>query len=557
MRQTRSILIVGSDIVDRLGINRTVSRSEMGLDIEEAASADEARSALYDREYDCALVCFDLVDGDAFDLLSTKAPRTRLARTPIIVLLRDEDPELADQLLTRGALDYLLLSELDHRVVARAIRNAIRRHSIQRELDLARSRLQELSNRDPLTGLLNRRGITPVLIEELIRGRRSGTAPLALLIDCDDFKAVNDIHGHGVGDQVLSRIAKSIVQSLRTTDAVARIGGDEFMVLLPNTRVAEGLAVGERICTTVRENPVQLEASDVRVTVSVGAARIPEDAKTPGDIASAARLALRRVKLGGKDRVVWADPSRNSSFGKPSLSGLIKKLRAGLELHSVFQPIVHLTDGRVCGYEALTRGPKGATKPEQLFALSREYDAQTDVDLQCLKRCVEASGSLPEHEVLYVNIRPSTLLETPIDRIAELCHLRPWRGRLSIDLSNQWLMGDPAKLSAVTNQLRHAEIEVGLDQVGFGRSSLEALLVLAPSVIKTDPRLVIGLASDHAKARVMERLVNVAASLGSRLVAVGLEDDADVIAARDLGVQYGQGFTIGNPVESATTPPTS
>ncbi len=118
-------------------------------------------------------------------------------------------------------------------------------------------------------------------------------------------------------------------------------------------------------------------------------------------------------------------------------------------------------------------------------------------------------------------------------------------------------MGDPAKLSAVTNQLRHAEIEVGLDQVGFGRSSLEALLVLAPSVIKTDPRLVIGLASDHAKARVMERLVNVAASLGSRLVAVGLEDDADVIAARDLGVQYGQGFTIGNPVESATTPPTS
>lgn len=181
------------------------------------------------------------------------------------------------------------------------------------QLRSANAHLQMLADVDPLTGLLNRRGLRRVLDGELLPKVRLGWDLVAIMVDCDGFKTVNDTFDHVAGDLVLKQVGERIRSAIRPGDALARVGGDEFLVLLPGARHADALRVANRIREAIARSPIPIpfRQSEVALTVSVGVAQVPRHVHETDDIVARADARLRQSKLGGKNRVTGPAISGN------------------------------------------------------------------------------------------------------------------------------------------------------------------------------------------------------------------------------------------------------
>ncbi|MBK8978583.1 MAG: diguanylate cyclase [Planctomycetes bacterium] len=414
-------------------------------------------------------------------------------------------------------------------------------------------KLEGLANRDPLTGLWNRRGLDSQLSHEIERAVRSGSWLVAVMIDLDDFKAVNDRLGHSAGDVVLKGIAERMAESLRPNDVLARIGGDEFLALLPETRIAEAMQVAERLRLAISDSPIRLSGEMVRASASLGVARVSDACVSVEEILGRTRHALARGKLGGKNRVVLSDGDEAERRGDDDASTILETVLAGRGIRAVGQTIRDLHTGEVVGHELLSRGPRGTYEnPEALFRLAIERNVLGLVDLQCFKTCVRTAGRI-QHGRMHVNLYPSTLLDTPLDGLLAMLDAAGGPERFCIEISEQQFLGDPNYLADATHELRRSGVKIAIDDVGFGRSSLESLIVLEPDLIKVDRSFVAGTSTNPAKARNLQRLIHVSQHLTGELIAEGVETERERSLLAELGVRFAQGFLWGRPAE-VTTP---
>jgi diguanylate cyclase (GGDEF)-like protein len=405
---------------------------------------------------------------------------------------------------------------------------------------------QKIANIDPLTELLNRRGLEVELSKEIRRASRTDAPLTAVLLDCDDFKRINETLGHAVGDVVLKEVATRLKDSLRPTDHVARIGGDEFLVLLPDTRMAEAMHAGERLRLAVSDNPLRLASGPVKLTASLGIERVPMSVVSIEEVLARTHLSLRHSKRTGKNRVSSRE-GKGSAPG-PSLSHVVQALRLGGSFRAVKQAIVSLSDEAVVGWEFLSRGPRGSFEmPYDFFRVALERNILTLVDLHCLRACIASSRSLPAGMSCHVNLLPSTMLSMPEERLVELFAPAGGGRGFCVEVSEQQFIGDPACLRGPVRALKNLGVQVAIDDVGFGRSSLETLIMLEPDIVKIDQRFVKGASLDRGKEQLLRRLVRVVAAMGSELIAEGIESREDLGLLRDVGVPFGQGFLWGRP----------
>lgn len=411
---------------------------------------------------------------------------------------------------------------------------------------IAELQLRELTQVDPLTGLLNRRGLADVLAVEASRAERAAAPICALLVDCDDFKSINDTLGYAAGDVALVMLTRSLVQTLRPSDRVARIGGDEFLVLLPDTRLVEAALVAERVRHAVAEHPVETPQGKTSLSVSVSVVPVEPGAAQLEALVVAGRDALQESKMLGKNRVTLAS-RRGPGAAELEDPGHVGRLVHGAEVISVVrQPIVRLATGEVVGHELLARGPIGPLfYPQDFFRRASADGVLVALDLKCLRAALADAAGLQGW--VHVNLYPATLRETPIEHILRLFPGGSARRRYCIELSEQQLFGDPSFIRDAVARLREASVRLAIDDVGFGRTSLEGLVLLEPDVAKLDRRWVGGAAHDRARLRTLKRLCEVARALGATIVAEGIESDDDLRALMDLGVELGQGFLWGNP----------
>lgn len=199
-----------------------------------------------------------------------------------------------------GAADYLVKGEITPRMLERSIRYSLKLGAAMREL-------RRLATRDALTNLLNRRAFDALLTEEVDRARRLGRPLTLAVLDLDHFKAVNDTYGHPAGDLVLTAVARVLEAGVRTIDRVARIGGEEFAVLLMETVAADGYGVACRLVEAVRSRPVVLaDGRELGISLSAGVAELPSADGTESALLDAADRALYQAKRGGRDRAVLA-----------------------------------------------------------------------------------------------------------------------------------------------------------------------------------------------------------------------------------------------------------
>jgi len=418
------------------------------------------------------------------------------------------------------------------------------------ELEAANQRLTSISTLDPLTDLLNRRGLEAALTEEIERSRRNSSQVVCVLLDLDDFKRVNDTLGYAVGDAVLRQVSERIRQATRTTDRIGRIGGDEFLLLLPDIRVAEGMLVAEKLRLSLASSPLVIDMESTRLTASFSAVPVPYDTCSIEELLAISQAAIRMSKKKGKNRVTsFESPSSVPPNATSSQLDIHKVASDPDMIRTVSQKILNLKSGQTVGYELLARGPKGPFEsPVDLFRLARENHLLSLLDLNCLRACIEGSRKLLQGFRYHLNLCPSTLLDTPVERLMDLFPgTRQDRSSFCLELSEQQFIGDPIHFRDHVLALKDAGIRIALDDMGFGRSSVEALIVLEPEIVKIDRRYIHMASENPGKERSLRRLVQVLKALGVDIVAEGIETEEDLELLKEMGVEYGQGYLWGRP----------
>lgn len=417
----------------------------------------------------------------------------------------------------------------------------------------ANAGLERLASIDPLTGLLNRRGLEAALARECGRTGRSGEPIAALLIDCDDFKRVNDRAGQSVGDLVLQQVSRRLADSLRPGDHLGRIGGDEFLVLLPGTGSAEAFRVAQRLRLAVAGEPLRVPPGPVGVTVSLGLALLSDGEASLEDVLERTAGSLRRSKRRGKNRSSGA--ASDAEPHEDELADLLDERRAGSALHVERRPLVRLSDETVCAWELQPRrAPGDFARRSQFLRLALELDVLRRVDLQCLDACAREAGLMPGGVRCHIAVHPSTVLESSFERLMEALAPHSDVTRYCLEISEQELVGDPAALLERRRSLREAGILLAIGDVGCGRSSLENLIVLEPDLVKLEPDFARRSARGSDRSRALGRMIRLVAALGCELVVDGIATRADLDALRARGVLYGQGGLWGRAAATACAP---
>jgi diguanylate cyclase (GGDEF)-like protein len=431
--------------------------------------------------------------------------------------------------------------------VAREPSMAKRKIRLTEELDRlkrANEKLESLVKTDALTELLNRRGLENVLVREMEYARRNKSDLLALIIDLDDFKNVNDSRGHFIGDLVLMHVAGILKNSFRSIDWIGRVGGDEFLVLLPSTSLKSGAQVAERVRQHLCQKTFASSDGDIRQTASFGLVSLPASISSIEEVLELTKISLKNSKMRGKNCI-----SLDAGLASPSpFENQLPELM-NADLYRVDgQPIIRFRDQQIVGFEMLTRGPcESLCRPADLFRASENHNILTTVDLNCFKAAIRKSMHLPEGAVCHVNLFPSTLVEVESRTILSLLTDLGPPARFCIELSEKFIKSNPEYLEEPLTFLRTQGVKLALDDVGFGHTCLESLFMLHPDYVKLDGNITRGIAGDKTKQRTIRSLVRLAQMIDAKTIAEEIENEADCSKAHELGVAWGQGWFLGAP----------
>ena len=418
-------------------------------------------------------------------------------------------------------------------------------HQLTESLQQANAKLDRLSTVDPLTSALNRRGLDAVLRTELARAKRMDVTVAALLIDCDDFKLVNDVHGHAVGDQVLAAISQRAAVSLRGTDYLSRVGGDEFVALLPDCTDAQAHCIAERIRLGVSSLPIKVAGSPLHLTVSIGLALLPPETRTVDHVIALTQLALRKAKHAGKNQV--ASPSTEAIPTAATAQAELADIISGKELHVMVQPIVNVNDGQWVGYEMFVRGPVGALQtPLALLDAATQHQLSAPIDICCLQSCVKSAESLQAAGRIHINLLPSTLYTSSAQLAQVFATTNPGQD-YCVELSEASFAGSSTNLTSALATLRQHNVAIAIDHVGAGSGTVDLLLHMEPDFIKLAPTVTHGIHAAQHKQALLKRIISVARALGAKTIATGIESHEDAALLRQHGVDLAQGYLWSKP----------
>ncbi|MHB8718642.1 MAG: EAL domain-containing protein [Candidatus Dormibacteria bacterium] len=391
---------------------------------------------------------------------------------------------------------------------------------------------------DPLTGSLNRRSF------EVCLGSLPAVAFAVLAVDVDNLKPINDEYGHEAGDLVLRTAARVITEIARSGDVVARVGGDEFAVVLLALEPAEARAVAERMRAAM--HGASIPRGRVRISVGLAIGAPGEDAATVWQEADAALIVAKRA---GGDGVADAPGATTQMYEPARLSAAIESVIADRAVDVAFQAVVDLGSGEVHGFEALARPHAwGEDSVEPLFRAAHHLGLSRDLDWACRRAAVDALWKLPPEALLFVNVNASALLD-PVHDVDQMLLLLTATGtspsRIVLEITERETIADLARLRTVLAAYREHGFQIALDDVGEGHSTLEVLASAVPDYIKIARSLAI---AEHRGARAaIEAAVAFAATTRTAVIAEGVESGEMAARLRDLGVQYGQGYWLARP----------
>ena len=424
---------------------------------------------------------------------------------------------------------------------------AVRRAAAEREL-------RHRALHDPVTKLPNRALLVDRLRHALTRARREHRSVAALFIDVDDFKDVNDRHGHEGGDELLRILGPRLGAALRANDTLARFGADEFVVVCEDLDdPEEALAVAERLLEAASE-PCTLAGHVERRTASIGIAL--SHGADEGDADALLRdadLAMHRAKLAGKGRYeVFAHAMRELALDRVAMLSDLDRAIAEDHLSLVFQPIVRLDDASLHAAEALVRWhhpERGTIMPDEFIGLAERTGRIHALGRWVLREAAKEAARWPS---LIVGVNASRLqLGAPcfVDDVAHvLAEFGIAPGRFTIEVTETALMEDPAAAETTLQALRDLGVRIALDDFGTGYSSLSSVSDFPLSTLKLDRAFLADHRPESQRWSIVRAVLDMARTLDLDVVVEGVETQAQRIALAELGAVHGQGFLFSRPV---------
>ena len=429
----------------------------------------------------------------------------------------------------------------------------LERQKVEQQLahDALYDRLTDLPNRHLLSDRLN------LALEKYRRNRDRQFA--VFFLDLDRFKYINDSLGHKSGDLLLMAIAQRLKSCLRASDTLARLGGDEFAILLEDIDINEATKLAERIQHSL-QSPFHLGVHEVFTSVSIGIAVSEPGLYSSEDLLRNADIAMYKAKALGKTRYELFDESLHIQ--------VVNRLTLETDFHNsldrgefrlCYQPIVSLTDGSVKGFEALARWHhprRGFISPEEFIALAEETGKIVPFGWWVLQ---EACYQLKEWQLRFnnpdltigINISQKQFSQPkPIDSLVQILQMTGLEAcSVQLEITESLLMEDPLATMETLKQLKALGFGLHLDDFGTGYSSLSYLHQLPIDALKIDRSFVRAIDSEGNNSEIVEAIVMMAKSLGLKVIAEGIETEAQLDKLRHLQCLYGQGYLFAKPLD--------
>ncbi|MGB7448541.1 MAG: EAL domain-containing protein, partial [Ornithinimicrobium sp.] len=420
-------------------------------------------------------------------------------------------------------------------------------------------RLAHLAEHDALTGLANRRKFDQELQRHGEWCQRYGNTGALLLLDLDHFKDVNDSLGHHSGDQLIVSTGAVIRSGVRSTDLVARVGGDEFAVLLPQGDRQAAEAVGRNLVEKVRQHTATFDGTRRRVTASIGGVTFADAVDNGTDILGLADMMMYDAKEAGRDRCLVLDRDK---FAQPRMSARLQwreRIERALEndafvLH--LQPIYDLATDRVHAAEALLRmNDDGLVGPNRFLYVAEQTGLAPAIDAWVVRRSVGLLAELRRHDPhfsLEVNLSAHSIGDPTVERtIVESLKAHDVEpSALILEITETAAVADIQAARAFAERMTALGCQFALDDFGAGFGSFYYLKHLLFDFVKIDGEFIANCSSSRVDRTILRSIVGIARGLGKRTVAEFVTD-ADVLqVVREEGVDFAQGFEIGKPVST-------
>jgi diguanylate cyclase (GGDEF)-like protein len=412
---------------------------------------------------------------------------------------------------------------------------------------------------DSLTGLPNRKMFGDVLRKLIADYKNDPTTNFQVLfLDIRSFKDINDSLGHSIGDKVLTIAAKRFVRTLSAKDTVARIGGDEFAIIL---RDLDTTGKAQKIARKIYQNitlPFALSGNRINIDVNIGIASCDAEYDTPEQILRDADIAMHYAKEKNAGPAVFTKDMRARFLERVRFEMDLRHAIERNELALHYQPIVSLSDGRLKGFEVLLRwhhSEFGMIPPNKFIPIAEQSDLIQPLTLWVLTRScaqlAEWQKMSPEYRDLTVSVNISGKhlsddeLIDDIENILEDTRLQA-KG-LKLEITESTAMENPEQTVNILNKLNHLGVQLSLDDFGTGYSSLSYLHRLPFDTLKIDRSFVYSVGEQGENSEILQTIISLAKNLKMRVIAEGIETESQLAVLQNLGCDFGQGFLLAKP----------
>lgn len=453
-------------------------------------------------------------------------------------------------------------------VVTNLIRNPstgrIEVHGVTRDITerrYASEQIRRLAYSDQLTGLANRMLLQDRFRNALNLARKKGGQLTLLNLDLDNFKTINDSLGHTIGDRLLVEVARRLETQLRPGDTLSRSGGDEFLLVLPDTDAKAALEVVSRLLQTVAR-PYPLNQESLFVTASIGVAIYPDDGTTIETLMSNADAAMHQAKRANRNSFQFFTPSvQQRSSRQLRLSNALHQALDRDEFQLLYQPQIELRSNRIIGAEALLRWTSselGTVAPAEFIPIAEANGLIVPIGDWVLRQALRdaarwsrPSGAEPG-PALTVSVNISALQFRNSDLPSRVLRLLAEEGlppsRLELELTESVMLDNPERAVLLMDRLFNEGIQLAIDDFGTGYSSLSYLKRIRAHKLKIDQSFVRGLESDPDDRAIVLTVINLARTMGLRTIAEGVETLEQMELLRRAGCDEIQGYWIGRPM---------
>jgi Amt family ammonium transporter len=428
------------------------------------------------------------------------------------------------------------------------------------EVNEAAAALAHRASHDALTGLPNRTLFVDRLEQALHRARRSARTLAVVFVDLDDFKVVNDTHGHAAGDLLLVGLTPRLRAAVRPGDTIARFGGDEFVVLCEElSGESDAIQIAQRVADAA-SRPLTIGGHEIGVSVSAGLVLVePPERASAGDVLRDADAAMYRSKRAGKGQVVvFDDGMRERLVERVALQSALRRARDRDELRLVYQPVFALDRRRMVAVEALLRWQHpqhGLLEPADFLPVAESSGligqiGEWAIEEAC-RQAAEWHDSMSDREPIHVsvNLSPRQVARSDIAatvaRILRSTGLEP--GLLTIEVAESTLLQDEEAASRVLRDLKAIGVSLVLDDFGAGYHSIRNLKRLTIDGLKLDRSFVGGLGEDTEDGAIISAVLSMARALEVGVTAEGVETPEQLSWLRSHGCEFAQGFLLARP----------